>query len=219
MDLAAVGEHRLVAIEHHCVGFPRLPQPGDDVGELVGDIIALVVRQVLVAAVILRRAVVAAGHAVPADAAFGDVIERVDQPRHQVRRILRYRQRRHEPQALGCLGEIGHQHGGIELGRAGSVFQVGVVRALVGVGHVRRVFDDHIVEAGPLHALRQVDEQVGHHPALDVAARPITAPALGPVALRQEPGEVERPLHAPRSRLATNSSCVTAVDGSRPRSR
>ena len=44
MDLAAVGEHRLVAVEHHGVGLPRLPQPGDDVGELVGDVVALVVR-------------------------------------------------------------------------------------------------------------------------------------------------------------------------------
>ena len=88
MDLAAVGEHRDLAVEHHRVGLPRLPQPGDHVGELVGDVVALVVRPVLVVAVVLRRAVVAAGDAVPADAAFGHVVERVHQPRQQVRRIL-----------------------------------------------------------------------------------------------------------------------------------
>ena len=53
---------------------------------------------------------------------------------------------------LRRLREIGHQHGRIELGRAGGVLQVGVVRALVGVGHVRGILDDHVVEAGPLHA-------------------------------------------------------------------
>ena len=153
MDLVAVGEHRLGAVEHDRVRLPRLPQPGHHVGELVGDVVALVVRPVLVVAVVLRRAVVAAGDAVPADAALGDVVERVDQPRQQVRRVFRHRQRRHEAEMLGRLREVGHQHGGIELGRAGGVLQIGVVRALVGVGHVRGILDDHVVEAGALHAL------------------------------------------------------------------
>jgi hypothetical protein len=196
MDLGSVGEHRLFAVEHDRVGLPRFPQPCDHVGELVGDVVALVVRPVLVVAVVLRRAVVAAGDAVPADAAFGDMVERVDQPRQQVRRILRHRQCRHESEMLGRLREIGHQHRRIELGRARGVLQVGVVRALVGIGHVRGILDDDVVEAGALHAARQVDEQVGHHPALDVAARPVAAPALGPVALAQEPGEMERLPHS-----------------------
>ena len=198
MDLAAVGEHRDLAVQHHGIGLPRLPQLGHHIGELVGDVVALVMRIVLVAPVILRRAVVAAGHAVPADPAFRHVVERIDQPRQQVRRILRHRQGRHDAQVLGRLREIGHQHGGIELGRAGGVFQIGVVRALVGIGHVRRILDDEIVEARPVHASRQVDEQVGHHPARDVAARPVAAPRLGAVALREEPGEMERPLHTLR---------------------
>ena len=53
---------------------------------------------------------------------------------------------------LGRLREIGHQHRRIELGRARGILQVGVVRALVGVGHVRGILDDHVVEAGALHA-------------------------------------------------------------------
>ena len=87
MDLAAVGEGSVLAVEHHGVGLPRLPEPRHHIGELVGDVVALVVRPMLVVAVVLRRAVIAAGDAVPADPAFGHVVERVDQPRQQVRRI------------------------------------------------------------------------------------------------------------------------------------
>ena len=183
MNLAAVGEHRDFAVQHHGVGLPRLPQPGHHLGEFVGDIVTLIVRIVLVAPVILRGAVVAAGHAVPADAALRHVVERIDQPRQQVRRIFRHRQRRHDRQVLRRLREIGHQHGRIELRRAGGIFQVAVVRALVGIGHVRRILDDEIVEARAIHAFRQVDEQVGHHPARDVRARPVRAPGLRSIAL------------------------------------
>ncbi len=88
-DLLAVGEHRDGGIERHRVGLPRLPQPGHDVGELVGDLVALVMRPVLVVTVVLRGAVVAAGDAVPADAAFGDMVQRIDEACQQVRRVFR----------------------------------------------------------------------------------------------------------------------------------
>ena len=88
MDLAAVGEHRRVAVEHDGVGLPGVPQLGHEVGEFVGEIVALVVRRLAQVAIVLRRAVVAAGDAVPADPAFGHVVERVDQPGEQEGRIL-----------------------------------------------------------------------------------------------------------------------------------
>jgi hypothetical protein len=199
MDLGAVGELVVLRVEHHGVGLPRLPQPGHDVGELVGDVVALVVRIMLVAAVVLRRPVVAAGDAVPADPAFRHMVERIDQPGQQVGRVFANRQRWHQPEMLRLLRQVGHQHRRIELGRRGSVLQVGVVAALVGVGHVRGILDDHVVEAGPLHAFGEVDEQVGHHPAVEIGAGPRRPPGLGAVALGQEPGEVEGVLcHCPR---------------------
>ena len=199
MNFRAVGEHRPVAVEHHGVGLPGLPELGDQVGELVGDVIALVVRTLRLVAVILRGAVVAAGDAVPAHPALGHVIERVDQPRQQEGRVFAGGKRRHQSEMLRRLRQIGHQHGGIELGRAGAVLEIGVVAALVGVGQHRGILDDHVVHAGPFHALGEVDEQVGHHPAPGVGAGPGRAPALGAVALGQEPGEMERVLcHCPR---------------------
>ena len=195
MDLRAVGEHRLLAVEHDRIGLPRLPQLRHDVGELVGHIVALVVRPVLLMAVVLRRAVVAAGHAVPSDAALGRMVERVDQAGQQVGRILGDRERRHDADRLGRHGEIRHQHRRIELGRTRRVLQIRIVRALVGVGHVRGILDDHVVEAGPVHALRQIDEDVRHHPAIEVAAGKFAAPALRAIALRQEPRQMERLLH------------------------
>ena len=195
MNLGAVGKHRLLAVEDDGVGLPRLPQSGHHVGELVGDVVALVVRPVLVVAIILRRTVVAAGHAVPADAAIGRVVERVHQARQQVGRIFRHRQGRHDADRLGRHREVGHQHGRIEFGGARRVPEVGIVRALVGIGHVRGVLDDHVVEAGAVHALGEIDEDVGHHPAIDVAAGKLAAPALGAIPLGQEPRQMERLLH------------------------
>jgi hypothetical protein len=109
-----------LAIEHDGVGLPRFPQPRHHVGELVGDVVALVVRQLAVVAVILRRAVVAAGDAVPADPALGDVVEGVDQAGQQVGRVLAGRQRRHQAEMLRRLARGRHQHRGIELGRRGA---------------------------------------------------------------------------------------------------
>ena len=53
-----------------------------------------------------------------------------------------------------------------------------------------------LVEAGAFHALRQVDEQVGHHPARSMSL-PGQSPRqlFGAVALRQEPGEMKWLLH------------------------
>ena len=198
MDLAAVGEHRLVAIQHHGIGFPRLPQPGDDVGELVGHLVALVVRPVLVVAVVLRGAIVAAGDAVPADAALGDMVQRIDETRQQVRRVFRHGERRHEAKVLRGLRQPGHEDRRVELGAALSILQIGVVVALVGIGHVRGVLDDHVIHARTLHPLGKVDEDVGHHPARDVGdtAGPRRAPGLGSETLAEKPGEMKWFAHA-----------------------
>ena len=71
-------------------------------------------------------------------------------------------------------------------------------------------------------AVRAFIDFIAKHPTRGVAAGPIAAPGLRAVALRQEPGEMELSFcHylAAFSKLATNSSCVTALRGSFPRSR
>jgi hypothetical protein len=213
-NFLAVGEHRDRPIEHHRILVPGLPELGDDVGEFIGHFVALVVRPVLVVAVVLRGAIVAAGDAVPADAAFGDMVQRIDETRRQVRRILRHGECRHEAEVLRGLRKPWHEHSGVELGNALSVLQIGVMIALVGVGHVRGVLDDHVIHARPLHPLGKVDEDVGHHPAPDIGgtAGPRRAPVLGSETLAEKPGEMKRFGHAwlleaklrPRNRARRN---------------
>ena len=44
MDFGSVGKHRRIAIKDNSIGLPRLPQPRDYVGELIGDVVSLIVR-------------------------------------------------------------------------------------------------------------------------------------------------------------------------------
>jgi hypothetical protein len=90
MHLAAVGEHRGLTVQHDRVGLPCVPQLGHQIGEIVGKIVAFVVRRLLGMTIVLRRTVIAAGDAVPSDTPLGNVIERIDQPRQQEGRVLRH---------------------------------------------------------------------------------------------------------------------------------
>ena len=171
-DFAAVCEHRRVTVEHDGVGLPGVPELGDEIREFVRKVIAFVVRRLLHMAIVLRSAIVAAGDTVPPDAPLGHVVERVDQPGEQEGRVFGHGQRRDEAEMRGALGEIGDEHGRIELGRAGGITEIGVVRAPERVGHHRRILDDDVIEAGTLQPAGEVEEQIGHHPARDVAAGP-----------------------------------------------
>ena len=191
MDFSPVGEHRRVTVEHHGVRLPGVPQPGDKVGEFIGKVVAFIVRRLAQMAVVLRRTVIAAGDAVPADPPLGHMVERIDEPGEQERRVLGDGKRRDEAKVSRGLREVRHEHGRIELGRAGGIAQIGVVRALKRIRHHRGVLDDEVIEAGTLEPAGEVEEQIGHHPACDIAARPISSPGLRTIALREEPGEVE----------------------------
>jgi hypothetical protein len=182
-----------VMIVSDSVRFPGVPEPCHEVGEFIGEIVALVVRRLAQMAIVLCRPVVAAGDAVPADPPFGHMVERVDQPGEQEWRVLGDGEGGYEAKVPGRLREVRDEHGGIELGRAGGISQIGVVRALVCVRHHRGVLDDDVIEAGAFQPAGEVEEQVRHHPARDVAAGagPIPPPGLRTIALRQKPGEME----------------------------
>ncbi len=137
MNLAAVGEHRRVTVDHDGVGFPGVPELGDKIREFVRKVVAFVMQRLAHMPIVLRSAIVTAGDTVPPDAPLGHVVERVDQPGEQKGRVLGDGQRRDEAEMRGALGEIGDEHRRIELGRAGGITQIGVVRAPERVGHHR----------------------------------------------------------------------------------
>lgn len=94
------------------------------------------------------------------------------------------------PRCFVCCASHGTSTAGSSFGML-AAYLIGVVRPPVGVGHHRGALDDHVVKAAAIEPLRQVDDDTGHHPTGEVAAGPVREPALGAVARREEPGEVE----------------------------
>jgi hypothetical protein len=88
-----------LAVQHEGVGRLWDSWEPDEVDELVGPFVPLVVRRQGVEPVVLRRAVLAGGDDVPADAPVGDVVQRREPAGQQPRRVEGRRGRRDDPDA------------------------------------------------------------------------------------------------------------------------
>src|SRR5579859_5885725 len=108
MHLAAIGKHWCIAIDHHCIRLPRIPQPRHQLRELIRDLVAFIMIWLADMAVVLRGAIIAAGDAVPTDAPFSHVVQRIYQSRQQERWIFCYGKRWDQAEVLSCLREIWH---------------------------------------------------------------------------------------------------------------
>ena len=90
MHLGRIGEHAAGAVAQHRIVFPAsLPELVDHLHIFVGDLVAVVVRGLLVLAGAAGGAVEIAGHHVPADPALGQMVERRHPPRERVGRLDR----------------------------------------------------------------------------------------------------------------------------------
>ncbi len=81
MDLGGIGEDLSLLVDHHRIGLPGVPELLHDLYVLIGHLVTLVMRILPFEAKVLRAAIVAAGHEIPAGAAVADMIQRVGQPR------------------------------------------------------------------------------------------------------------------------------------------
>ena len=89
MDLGRIGEDAARPIAQHRIILPAcFPQLVDHLHIFVGDIVAVVMRGLLVLAGTAGRAVEITGHHVPADSAFGQMVERRHPPRKRVGRLI-----------------------------------------------------------------------------------------------------------------------------------
>ena len=90
MHLRRIGEDAARAIAQHRVVLPAsFPELVDHLHIFVGDIVAVVMRGLLVLAGAAGGAVEIAGHHVPADPALGEMVERRHPPRERVGRLDR----------------------------------------------------------------------------------------------------------------------------------
>ena len=147
VDLARVGEVAGLTVEHEGVVVPRVPQAARRLEELVGPVVALVVAQVGLHAVVLRLAVVHRGDDVPGGAATGEVVERGEGPGDVERRVVRRRVRGAETDRAGGAGDQAEHDAQVELHRAGAPPHRLGDRPAVDAGHGEAVVEEHHVEA------------------------------------------------------------------------
>ncbi len=89
MHLRGVGKDAARAVAQRRVVFPAaFPELVDHFHIFVGDVVAVVMRGLLVLAGALRGAVEIAGHDVPADPSFGEMVERRHPPGKRVGRLV-----------------------------------------------------------------------------------------------------------------------------------
>ncbi|CUJ51345.1 Uncharacterised protein [Achromobacter ruhlandii] len=146
---APVGAHRVVVP----AAFPQL------VGhfqELVGAVVALVVRDLFGQAHGARRAFQVAGDDVPADAAIGQVVQRREAARQQVRRLVGQVHRHAEAQVAGRGGHGGDGQQRVVDRQLDRLAQRQVGRVLVHVVDADDIGQEQAVEQAALQQARQV---------------------------------------------------------------
>ena len=89
MHFGGIGENAARAVAQHGIVLPAsFPELVDHLHIFVGDVVAVVMRGLLVLAGAAGRAVEIAGHDVPADAPFGQMVERRHPPRERIGRLV-----------------------------------------------------------------------------------------------------------------------------------
>ncbi|CUJ73486.1 Uncharacterised protein [Achromobacter sp. 2789STDY5608633] len=146
---APVGAHRAVVP----AAFPQLV---GHLQELVGAVVALVVRDLFRQAHGARRALQVAGDDVPADAAIGQVVQRRKAARQQVRRLVGQVHRHAETQVAGGGGHGGDRQQRVVDRQLDRLAQRQVGRVLVHVVDADDVGQEQPVEQAALQQARQV---------------------------------------------------------------
>ncbi len=157
VHLGRIGEDAAGLVAPHGVVFPALlPELVDDVQVFVGQVVALVMRQLLRQAEIARGAVQIAGDDVPAEAALRQMVERGDAAREGIRVLIGQRAGDAEAQVLGHAGHQRHERQRIVQRRLHAMPERRISRALEHVIHAQHVGQEDTVETATLQQPRQV---------------------------------------------------------------
>ena len=160
MHLRRIGVGARGAIVNDGIVLPAtLPELVDDLHELVGDGVALVVRNLIVAAEIARGAVERRGDDVPADPAVGQMVQGRHFAREQIRQLVERGDRDTEAKMLRR-----RRHGGDGeqriVGRRLQSFAQGLVgTAAIDVENAKGVGDEQAVELPALERLGELDPE------------------------------------------------------------
>ena len=158
MDLGVVDQNAALRIGDDRPGLPRAPQPVNDVHVLVGHVVAQIVLGHSGHAEIHRRVVRTPGHHVPSSPPRRHLIERRHQPREQIGRVGIGSECRNDADARGRGHHQTRNHRRVLARHSDAVLQVDLGRPGPALADIGRIFEQHIIEAGPLKCARHIDE-------------------------------------------------------------
>ena len=150
VNLRGVGIDAGFAVHHDRVALPTVPQLVDDLHELIGPLVPLIVARYRVEPHRGRFLRVRTRHHVPAGAALGEMRQREERSRRDIRVCVGGGERRGHPDLLGCRGDHGHERDRVVYRELQRVPHGRVDRALVGVVDAEDVRDEDDVEPPPL---------------------------------------------------------------------
>ncbi len=165
VHLGGVGEDAVLAVHHHGVGLPAIPECQADLHELLGPVVALVGGGQLLA-VVRRLVVVERGDDVPRRAAACQVVERGPEARGIERVLVADGEGRGEADRRRDGAHPRQQRDGVVVRHLGGVAQRGPHRAGVGVGDEAQVREEHHVELAALAHPSDVLIELGPRPVV-----------------------------------------------------
>ena len=147
VHLGGVGEERRLAIEDQRVVLPGVPQSGRRLEELVGAVVAGVVRDGLLEPVVLRLAVVDRRHDIPGGAPTREMVQRGEGTRDVEGRVIGRRVGRSQPDPARHRGADPEHDAQVQFHRARPGAHGLGHRAAVDPRHGQPVVEEHEVEA------------------------------------------------------------------------
>ena len=149
-DLGGIGIDPCPTVGPHGIVVPALrPQPLDEAHVFLGDLVTVVMRRLAVTAIGTRRAVEIAGHHIPADTAFGEMVERRHSPCETIGRLVGEVYRDTKAKVLRNLGHCGHQQHRIVYGHLNAMRQRCIRASAKDVIGAQHVGDEDAVEQAP----------------------------------------------------------------------
>lgn len=178
VHLVGVGVDAAFAVAQQRAVVPgAFPQLVDDLGVLLGPLIALVVLLAFRQPEVARRVLQRAGDDVPADAPLGGVVEGGDLAGERERMILQHRTGDHQAEVLGGQRQGRNDRRRIVIRDLQALAQIGLPPAAVVVVQSDHVGEEDRVELPAFEELDQFDPRVElvelHTAGLGVAPRPV----------------------------------------------
>ena len=156
-DFIGIGVATIGFILHQCIILPAaFPQLVGDIEKLIGLIVAAIVRQQLLLAHGTRGAIEITGDDVPAEAPFGQMIERRKAARERIWRFITQVGGDAKTQMLRYAGHAGNQHQRIVHRQLNRLFGGQANALLIDVIHAENIGDKQPIKQPALQQARQI---------------------------------------------------------------